>query len=380
MDAELMPGHIRGNAEIVPALRLAADKSIAMIAVFHHSMKNPPLVTLIAAAVFGGSFSATSADLTDSFLPMFKALPDAVLSPHNELTDAKIDLGRMLFYDKRMSRSQKLACNSCHFLDEYGNDHVRFSSGHNGAKVGRNAPVLYNAALHISQFWDGRSPNVEEQAKGPVLSHLEMAMPSGDHVVKVLKSITGYAEPFQKAFPGEADPVTFDNFGKALGAFERKLLTPSRWDEFLKGKKDALTAEEKKGFETFATVGCVTCHNGTGVGGHMHQKLGLVKPWPGAGDLGRFMVTQNPDEKFMFKVPSLRNITESAPYLHDGSVAELATQVKMMAEHQLGRQITDEQVQSIITFLKALKGKIPEDYIKKPQLPPSGPDTPKGEL
>ncbi len=311
---------------------------------------------------------------------MFKALPQAILSPDNELTDEKIDLGRQLFYDKRMSKSQKLSCNSCHLLDRYGNDHARVSTGHNGAKVGRNSPVLYNAALHIAQFWDGRSPNVEEQAKGPVLSPVEMAMPSGDHVVKVLKSIPGYVESFKKAFPGEADPVTFDNFGKAVGAFERKLITPSRWDEFLKGNKEALTAEEKKGFETFATTGCVTCHNGTGIGGHMYQKLGQVKPWPGVGDLGRFMVTQNPDDKFIFKVPSLRNITESAPYLHDGSVAELSTQVKMMAEHQLNRQLTDEQIQSIIAFLKSLKGTIPTDYIKEPQLPPSGPDTPGPEL
>ncbi|MBX7210698.1 MAG: c-type cytochrome [Verrucomicrobiaceae bacterium] len=331
----------------------------------------------LAAALSAGIHTVRAADVTDSFLVMFKPLPAEAVVPDNELTQARTDLGRMLYFDKRMSKNQQISCNSCHVLDKYGTDNAAFSTGHKGQKGGRSAPTVFNAALHIAQFWDGRAPSVEEQAKGPVLNPIEMAMPDKEHVIKVIKSIPGYAELFAKAFPDDKDPVTYDNFGKAVGAFERKLLTPSRWDEFLKGKKDALTDAEKKGFETFASVGCVTCHNGAAVGGHMYQKLGLAKPWPGLKDNGRFEATKLEQDRFFFKVPSLRNITETGPYLHDGSVAKLGDMVKKMAEHQLGKEITNEQCGQIVTFLKALKGDLPADYIKEPKLPESGPKTPK---
>lgn len=339
-------------------------------------MKHTTRLLAFAAGMSAASAFA-QADLTEAFLPMFQPLPAQAQSPTNEVTDAKVNLGRMLYYETRISEGGKMSCNSCHALDKYGQDNLPFSPGHEGKLGGRSSPTTYNAALHISQFWDGREPTVEAQAKGPVLNPVEMGMPSADMVVRVLKSIPGYVEAFKAAFPGEADPVTYDNFGKAVGAFERRLLTPSRWDAFLKGDKNALSAEEKKGFATFAKTGCVTCHNGAPVGGMMYQKLGLVKPWPGLKDNGRADVTKNEGEKGFFKVPSLRNITETAPYLHDGSVKTLDDMVKKMAENQLGKQLTDEEAASIITFLKALKGDLPMDYIKKPALPESGPGTPK---
>ncbi len=332
---------------------------------------------LALAALFSSSAAFAEADLSEAFLPMFQPLPAQASAPGNELTEAKINLGRQLFFETRISAGGAMSCNSCHKLDTYGQDNLPFSPGHEGKLGGRSSPSVYNAALHLAQFWDGRAPSVEEQAKGPVLNPVEMGMPSASFVVRVLKSIPGYVTSFKAAFPGEADPVTYDNFGKAVGAFERKLLTPSKWDAFLRGDKNALTDEEKKGFSTFATTGCVTCHNGVGVGGAMYQKLGLAKPWPGLKDNGRSEVTKNPAEKAFFKVPSLRNITETAPYLHDGSVKKLDEMVKKMAEHQLAKQLTDEQTASIITFLKTLKGDLPTDYIKAPQLPESGPDTPK---
>lgn len=341
-------------------------------------MKKHPLFKLmLAAAAATGLHSARAADVSDSFLVMFKPLPAEVPVPDNELTAARTDLGRALYFDKRFSKSQQISCNSCHMLDKYGTDNAAFSTGHKGQKGGRSAPTVYNAALHIAQFWDGRAPSVEEQAKGPVLNPIEMAMPDKEFVIRVIKSIPGYVDAFAKAFPDDKDPITYDNFGKAVGAFERKLLTPSRWDDYLKGRKDSLTEAEKKGFETFATVGCVTCHNGAGVGGHMYQKLGLAKPWPGLKDNGRFEATKLEQDRFFFKVPSLRNITETGPYLHDGSVTKLGEMVKKMAEHQLGKEITNEQCGAIITFLKSLKGELPKDYIKEPKLPESGPDTPK---
>lgn len=341
-------------------------------------MKTHPFTSLLAATVLAaGVHSAPAADVTDSFLVMFKPLPAEAAVPDNELTQAKTDLGRMLYYDKRMSKNQQISCNTCHQLDKYGTDNAAFSTGHKGQKGGRSAPTVYNAALHIAQFWDGRLPTVEEQAKGPVLNPIEMAMPDKEHVIKVIKSIPGYAEAFKKAFPGEADPITYDNFGKAVGAFERKLLTPARWDDYLRGNKEVLTKEEQKGFETFVTTGCVTCHNGAAIGGHMYQKLGLAKPWPDLKDNGRFEATKLEQDKHFFKVPSLRNITETGPYLHDGSVAKLGDMVKKMAEHQLGKEITNEQCGAIVTFLKSLKGDLPKDYIKEPTLPASGPGTPK---
>lgn len=340
-------------------------------------MKKHLARTLALVAGLSATSAMAQADLTEAFLPMFKALPTEVPSPDNELAEAKINLGRQLYFENRISKGEKLSCNSCHKLDAFGQDNLPFSPGHEGKLGGRSSPTTYNAALHIAQFWDGREPTVEAQAKGPVLNPVEMGMPSADFVVKVLKSMPGYVEGFKAAFPGEADPVTYDNFGKAVGAFERKLLTPGKWDEFLKGNKDALTAEEKKGFATFAKTGCVTCHNGAGVGGHMYQKLGLVKPWPNLTDKGRGDVTKNEGENFFFKVPSLRNITETGPYLHDGSVKSIEEMVKMMAEYQLAKQLTDEEVSSIVTFLKALKGTPDAEYIKAPKLPESTPETPK---
>jgi len=336
------------------------------------------IATTITAAVLALAVQPVLADaVSDSFLMMFKALPTEAPSADNELTEAKINLGRMLYYENRLSKGEKLSCNSCHMLDKYGQDNLPFSPGHEGKVGGRSSPSTFNAAIHIAQFWDGRAPSVEEQAKGPVLNPGEMGMPSADFVVEVLKSIPGYVEAFKAAFPGEADPITYNNFGKAVGAFERKLVTPSRWDDYLKGNKEALTAEESKGFETFAKAGCVTCHNGPAVGGMMYQKLGLVKAWPELKDQGRFEATKVETDKFYFKVPSLRNITETGPYLHDGSVKTLEEMVSKMGEYQLGKSLTPEETASIVTFLKSLKGEIPADYIAKPKLPESGPNTPK---
>jgi cytochrome c peroxidase len=333
------------------------------------------LTSLLAAVALTGSIHADA--LSDSYLAMFRPLPNEAPSADNDLSQARIDLGRMLYYDNRLSKGSKISCNSCHMLERYGQDNLPFSPGHDGKLGGRSSPSTFNAAIHVAQFWDGRAPTVEEQAKGPVLNPIEMGVPDAATAVKLLKSIPGYVEAFKAAFPGEADPITYNNFGKAVGAFERKLVTPSRWDDYLKGDKKALSSEELKGYETFAKVGCVTCHNGPAVGGAMYQKLGLVKPWPGLKDMGRYEATKQDSDKQFFKVASLRNVTETAPYLHDGSVKTLEEMVSMMGEYQLGRKLGNEEVSSIITFLKALKGDLPAAYIAKPKLPEDGPNTPK---
>jgi cytochrome c peroxidase len=236
---------------------------------------------------------------------------------------------------------------------------------------------VYNAAGHFVQFWDGRAPDVEEQAKGPVMNPVEMAMPSGKAVVAVLKSMPEYVNAFKKAFPADKDPVTFENTARAIGAFERGLMTPSRWDKFLNGDQGALTDAEKAGFNKFMEVGCQACHAGAYLGGEVYQKLGSMKPYPDTSDPGRQRVTKQESDRLVFKVPSLRNIDKTAPYFHTGKVGTLEEAVKEMGEYQLGKQVKDDEVASIVTFLKTLTGEIPADYIKPPQLPKSTAKTPK---
>ncbi len=302
-------------------------------------------------------------------LEMFAPLPKVMESEVNPITEEKVALGRMLYYEPRLSRTGEVSCNSCHDLANYGVDSEKVSDGVNKQAGDRNSPTVYNAAGHFVQFWDGRAEHVEAQAKGPVMNPVEMAMPSEEVVVQVLRSTPAYVEAFKKAFPGEKQPVTFDNMASAIGAFERKLVTPAAWDRFLKGYKPALTNEEKAGFKQFMTAGCQACHMGAYVGGSMYQKMGLTKPWIQTKDLGRFKVTGREDDKMLFKVPSLRNVEKTGPYYHNGGIATLEEAVKAMGEYQLGRKLTDAQVQSIMVWLKTLTGQIPTEYIKPPELP-----------
>ncbi|MDH3584063.1 MAG: cytochrome-c peroxidase [Phycisphaerae bacterium] len=305
------------------------------------------------------------------------ALPTEIPAADNPMTPAKIDLGRMLYYETRISKNHDVSCNTCHALDKYGVDGAAVSTGHRGQKGGRGAPTVYHAAGHIAQFWDGRALTVEEQAKGPVLNAIEMAMPSEAAVIKVLKSMPGYVEAFGKAFPKDKDPVTYDNYAKAVGAFERRLVTPAPIDKFFAGDKTALTEQQQQGLKHFMQVGCITCHNGPYFGGRMYQKVGLIKPWPNQKDQGRYDLTKREEDRMMFKVMGLRNIAKTAPYFHDGSADTLAEAVQMMARHQLGRELGEDQVTSMVAFLESLTGELPLDYIKKPKLPASTEQTPK---
>lgn len=313
-------------------------------------------------------------------LQAFAPLPDVVPPRTGDLTEEKVTLGRMLYYEPRLSRSQGISCNSCHMLDKYGVDNEPTSDGHKGKKGNRNSPTVYNAAGHFVQFWDGRAEDVEAQAKGPVTNPVEMAMSSEKDVIAVLNSMQGYVQAFKKAFPGAKDPVTFDNMASAIGAFERKLVTPARWDKFLRGDQAALTPEEKAGFNTFIAAGCQTCHAGAYLGGNLYQKLGVMEPYPDQSDMGRYEVTKSEGDKMVFKVPSLRNIEKTGPYFHNGKVSRLDETVAQMGEYQLGRRLNDAEVKSIVTWLHALTGEIPADYVKAPELPKSTARTPKADL
>lgn len=304
-----------------------------------------------------------SARIDPAQLAAFAPLPAAMESPENPLTEPKVDLGRTLYYDTRLSRDQDLSCNSCHDLKNYGVDGRQFSVGTKKQLGGRNGQTVYNAAAHLAQFWDGRAPTVEEQAKGPVLNPVEMGMPSGDAVIARLRAVSAYRTAFRAAFPGQANPINYDNVGVAIGAFERRLVTPGRWDRFLQGDTAALTPAEKVGFNTFTATGCQACHTGVLLGGSMYQKIGVVRPWPDKSDVGRVAITHQASDSLVFKVPSLRNIERTAPYFHNGSVATLPEAVRLMAQHQLGRDLTEQQVTQIVAFLNALTGEIPASYI-----------------
>ena len=309
-------------------------------------------------------------------LSLFAPLPEVVLPTDYELTDEIVELGRILYYETRISISQELSCNSCHLLDNYGVDGLQFSLGHDGVPVGRNSPTVYNAALHVAQFWDGRAADVEEQAQGPILASGEMGMPDPEYVLYVLNTIPGYLPLFQAAFPDDPDPINYDNVGKAIGAFERYLITPGRFNDFLLGDENALNDQEKRGLALFVTTGCTTCHSGAAIGGDRYEVMGKVVPYPGLTDEGRFIITGNEADMFAFKVPSLLNIAQTGPYLHDGSISDLGEMVQIMAKHQLGRDLSDAHTADIVAFLNALTGELPMDYIAIPEFPPSGPDTP----
>jgi cytochrome c peroxidase len=311
-------------------------------------------------------------------LAVFKPpLPAVFDSADNPLTDEKVALGRQLYFDTRLSKNQDISCNTCHLLDKFGVDGKKVSTGHKGQNGTRNSPTVYNAAGHFVQFWDGRSPSVEHQATQPLGNPVEMAMKDDAAIEKLLRSIPGYVSAFKKVFPDDKQPVTVANLGKAIGAFERKLVTPAPWDKFLAGDDTALTDEQKSGFLAFTSNGCTACHMGTLLGAAMYQKVGAVKPWPNQTDQGRFEVTKVESDKMLFKAPSLRNVAETAPYFHDGSVQSLEEAIQAMGAHQLGRDISAADAKLMASWMKSLTGALPAELIKAPELPASGPTTPK---
>ena len=278
--------------------------------------------------------------------------------PKDKVALSLVELGRTLYHEKRLSRDNSISCNSCHDTKAFGVDGEKFSVGFNNHLTGRNSPTSFNAFMHVSQFWDGRAPTVEEQAKGPILAGGEMAMPSAEAVVKKINGIKGYKDLFEAAFPNSSPAITYDNVGKAIGAYERLFVTPSKFDNLLAGELSALNEKQKRGLKKFVTSGCVTCHTGNLLGGNIYQKLGLVKPWPNQKDQGRFAITKKEQDKMFFKVPSLRNIEKTGPYFHDGSSEKLTEAVEVMAKHQLGREFSNEEISDIVAFLKTLTGKL----------------------
>jgi cytochrome c peroxidase len=360
--------------QLLRTSRLRLAPALLLVACANDSPTEPQRAAVTTAAIAPVSSALTEEStakgfnprLLRRFVPLRARLDATSEAPSDEL----IALGRTLFFDPRLSKNRNLSCNSCHRLDAYGVDGEATSPGDGGQRGGRNSPTVYNAAGYFAQFWDGRATTVEEQAKGPILNPIEMAMPSASAVVSRLQAIPGYAPVFARAFPTEKSPITYDNVGRAIGAFERGLTTPSRWDRYLTGDKVALTDAEVEGLKTFTNVGCMVCHTGELLGGNSYQRAGAVEPWPNQQDPGRSRVTKNEADRMMFKVPTLRNVTKTAPYFHDGSARTLDVAVRMMGQHQLGLELANEEVQSIVVWLDSLTGTLPTAYIAEPPLPP----------
>lgn len=279
-----------------------------------------------------------------------------------ELNMEKVALGRKLFHDTILSGDGMVACSSCHTLDHGGAEPRKTSTGIRGQVGPINSPTVLNSSLNFVQFWDGRAKDLREQAEGPVANPIEMGA-TWEGVVKRLKGNDKYVAEFAPLYE---DGITKSNVTDAIAVYEEALITPSRFDKYLMGDQNAITEAEKKGYDTFKEVGCPTCHNGVLVGGGMFQKMGLVNDYfkdrgteVTEADLGRFNVSKNPAEKHFFKVPTLRNVELTPPYLHDGSRATLEETVRIMGKYQLGRDLTEAEVNSIVTFLKSLTGELP---------------------
>jgi cytochrome c peroxidase len=334
------------------------------------------IIVGLALLFFTGPLYAGGGDerLLKQANQIFGALPREMLSEKNPITPEKAKLGKILFYESRISVDGTVSCARCHPIGLYAADGLKKSIGNNCKINPRNAPTIFNAAGQISEHWIGNRTDVEDQAKQSVIGPPSFGMPSYEAVEKKLKEIRGYADLFKKAFPPGNSPITVDNFANAVGAFERTLVTPSAFDAFVKGDISALKEKEKSGLRTYMETGCMACHSSTYFGGQMYQKFGIFAPYwkytkSDPIDEGRYVVTKNDSDKYVFKVPVHRNVVKTAPYFHDGSVNKLEDAVWIMGKIQLGKDLNKGQVEEIVTFLKSLTGKIPEDALKVPLLP-----------
>jgi cytochrome c peroxidase len=339
--------------------------------------------------------SAAAADpLRDQAKGLFEPIPETPPSlPGEPATPEKLALGKMLYFDPRLSENHDISCSSCHNISMGGGGSP--SIGHSQQLGGRKVLTVLNAVFNKMQFWDGRASDLKEQVVSSVMANPKALLTSRggpmmtspaemnivrQHAVEELKGIPGYVDAFKKAFPAEADPIQYDNVGKAIALFESTLITPdSPFDRWLKGDDEALSQEQKEGLKIFADKGCANCHNGINIGGGMYARFGTVKDPPSEllppDDWGRFTITKQISDKYVFKVPALRNVELTAPYFHSGRVWDLKRAVAVMAEAQLGQKLSEDEIGKVAEFLKSLTGRQPEVVL--PILPPSVAATPR---
>lgn len=324
------------------------------------------LIVFIAISLFSIEVIADSTDLLMSsanrfFSPLEESMPGSESD-----TAERIALGKKLYFDKRLSVNDTQACASCHRLEKgfAGVDNRMTSPGARGEQGTRNSPTVLNSGWQDSQFWDGRADDLVEQAKGPILNPIEMGMPDEASVEQKIRDIPEYTDAFTKAFPDDAPAVTYHNIAMAIAAFERTLITPSRFDDFMMGNRNALNDAERRGLKAFIKVDCKSCHDGMLVGGETYEPLGKEHPYENQTDQGIYELTKDESDRMFFKVAPLRNIALTAPYFHDGTIKTLDEAVRQMGKLQLDEELDDQQVNDIVSFLKSLTDKEREHLVK----------------
>ncbi len=331
---------------------------------------------VLAVLIACSAAVATDADLDllKQARELFEPLPANFATEEFPIPKERVELGRLLYFDPRISADGTSSCARCHLPALYGTDGLRKSIGVKARQSPRNAPTVLNSASHFVAHWIGDRKNIEDQATKSLLGPASYGQPDYAAAMRAIAAIAAYRELFQKAFPGDPNPISPDNWGKAIGAYERTLVTPAPFDAYLKGDTRALPPTAQAGLRKFISYGCTSCHNGVGVGGSAYRKFGLLEDyWKVTGseeiDEGRYKLTQDLADRYVFKVPSLRNVAMTAPYFHDGSVATLPEAVRIMARLQLGRQLSDEDVDQLAAFLGTLTGPLPEQFATVPILP-----------
>jgi cytochrome c peroxidase len=333
-------------------------------------------IVLVLAAVCLGGLSLGAGQDDDVWIQanqLFGLLPQIMSSEENPVTPEKVALGKMLFYETRISVDGTVSCAKCHPLGLYAADGLPKAIGNNCRVNPRNSPTIFNAAAQISAHWIGNRTDVEDQARQSMIGPAAFGMPSYQAVEQRLREL-GYGPLFKQAFPGAKDPVTVENLAKAIGAFERTLVTPAPFDAFLKGDQGALDAKAKRGLRTFMQAGCASCHAGPYLGGQMYQRFGITAPYwrytkSAEIDEGRYTVTKNEADRYVFKVPVLRNVAKTPPYFHDGAIDSLEQAIWIMGKVQLGKDLSRGQVKDMNALLDALTGEIPQDALIVPLLP-----------
>lgn len=315
-------------------------------------------LVLILAGVARGASAEDAERLLGRALRYFEPLPAAMPGAERD-TPEKVALGRKLFFDVRLSINDAQSCATCHPIENgrAGMDNLPTSPGARGEQGRRNTPTVLNAGWNETQFWDGRAKDLTEQAKQPILNPIEMGMPDEEFVVNKLRGIDDYIGDFAAAFPGEEPALSYQNMAEAIAAFERTLRTQDRFDDFLNGDTTALDDAELRGLRAFMKLDCTSCHEGPLLGGTGFETLGKEKPYDNQSDLGLFELTGDEDDKMVFKVSGLRNVALTAPYFHDGRMKTLRDAVRTMATIQVSRTFTDQQIDDIVAFLKALSDK-----------------------
>lgn len=315
------------------------------------------------------SVSSVFADRSDLLIRranrFFSPLTDAMPGAEND-TPHRIELGKKLYFEKRLSVNDTQSCASCHLLDDgfAGVDNLPTSPGARGEQGTRNSPTVLNSGWQDTQFWDGRAADLVEQAKGPILNPIEMGMPDELTVEQKIRDIPEYRDAFALAYPDSKPAISYQNIAESIAAFERTLITPSRFDDFMNGEAEALSAQEQRGLKTFLKVDCRACHDGRLLGGQTYEPLGKENSYENQADQGIYDLTKDEGDRMYFKVAPLRNIALTAPYFHDGKIKTLEQAVRTMGHLQLDIELSDQQVSDITSFLKALTDKNREQYVK----------------